>query len=109
VGATSRERQWSKIWTFPQSEWSKGRKVSNRKADISRIQAREKCPCVTEAQVKNGVQKSPQPCRSECVYVWWTGGWGERGESINPAVMILILFAIVFKSIILLLQFLVFL
>lgn len=54
-------------------------------------------------------QKSPQPCRSECVCVWWIGGWGERGERINPPVMILILFAIIFKSIILLLQFLVFL
>jgi hypothetical protein len=43
------------------------------------------------------------------VCVWWIGGWGERGESINPAVMILILFAFVFKSIILSLQFLVFL
>jgi hypothetical protein len=29
------------------------------------------------------------------VCVWWIWGWGERRESINPAVMILILFAIV--------------
>jgi len=78
VGATSRERQWPKIWTFPQSEWSKGRKTSNREAGISRIQAREKCPCGTEAQVKNVGQKSPQPCRSEYVCVFGELGAGER-------------------------------
>jgi len=85
VGATSREREWPKVWAFPQGEWSKGRKTSNREAGISRIQAREKCFCGNKAQVKNVGQKSPQPFKSEyvCVCVWWIGRWGERREHIN--------------------------
>lgn len=81
MGGTSRKRQWPKIWTLPQNEWSKGRKTSKKIAGISRIQAKEKCPCGTEARVKNAGQKSPQPCRNECYVCWVDGGQGrERGE-----------------------------